>query len=491
MKVAIFHQNEEISSPSSDNLSSASKEELINDNVSPPKSNKKKFVELISNEKQAKAKIDEWKEMINDPNVHTVFYLDTEVGGFKTNSERLSCIQCLVVSSPRVNDQILRLFNPLIVPPSISHLLEEKREYTLKPVENVEEENVDQFIDNKVIREIESVLIRDALPNGKIVILDVLDMSDDLLDYFEDNIMFDERCEKVFHYKTFDLKFLGGASYCKNVSCTHEISSKYIPYHLLPISNYKLDTLSHYLTSRIISHINNVSQTSNDIGNLEEIKELLTYSNKKELQESDWFERPLSPTQVEYATQDVITLFGVHQLLINILVHQDNSFHLQSYFKYLYNARSADSEESPQDLEEEDSKNEYLLPLAEFSDSSKDITDIEDSIKEIEDEYKLLESKMSTLQDRIKQVMIRENITDTRFFKLSSSKRATQQVPLHLLVEHIANQRSTTKVKVNPINLPVGVTTTMKKALKEAGFADIPTQSIIKQESSSYRITKK
>lgn len=136
----------------------------------------------------------------------------------------------------------------------------------------------------------------------RIYILDVLNQPD-LVAYFIDKIMINPDIEKVFHNKSFDLKYLGGSS-AQNVTCTLQLA-KNICQPPLQLSNLKLKTLA---------------------------VELCGFSNvDTQEQKSDWKRRPLSQKQLDYAAMDVVYLAAVHKRLLEIFRHgtddmsQDNS----------------------------------------------------------------------------------------------------------------------------------------------------------------------
>ncbi len=129
----------------------------------------------------------------------------------------------------------------------------------------------------------------DDLSGEHIYILDMLEKPD-IVDIFIEQIMVEQNIERVFHNASYDLKFLGGKK-SKNITCTLEIAKK-IPYYLLPVANYKLETL---------------------------VTELCNYHDiDKSAQTSDWGFRPLSDGQIEYAYLDCIYLIQLHQRLIEL-----------------------------------------------------------------------------------------------------------------------------------------------------------------------------
>jgi S-DNA-T family DNA segregation ATPase FtsK/SpoIIIE len=121
-------------------------------------------------------------------------------------------------------------------------------------------------------------------------ILDVLDRPE-LVAAFVNQIMANPHIEKVFHNAPFDLKYLG-KSEAKNVTCTLQLA-KHIGRRRLRVPNLKLKTLATELC-----HFTNVDSTS---------------------QQSDWGQRPLSQTQLHYATLDPVYLARVHQHLHQVI----------------------------------------------------------------------------------------------------------------------------------------------------------------------------
>jgi ribonuclease D len=130
--------------------------------------------------------------------------------------------------------------------------------------------------------------ITDIQGNG-VLILDLLDRPELIYEFIE-KIMLDPTIEKVFHNASFDRKFLGNTK-AKNVTCTWEMAKK-IPYYILPVSNYQLNTLAEQLC-----HFSNADKT---------------------LQTSDWGQRPLTAKQLEYAKMDVVYLAQIHERLLQL-----------------------------------------------------------------------------------------------------------------------------------------------------------------------------
>jgi S-DNA-T family DNA segregation ATPase FtsK/SpoIIIE len=121
-------------------------------------------------------------------------------------------------------------------------------------------------------------------------VLDVLDQPN-LVDQFINEVMVNCRIEKVFHNASYDLTFLGKHQ-AQNITCTLKIARK-LGKHALAVSNLKLKTLAAELC-----HFKGV-----DI----------------EPQSSDWGQRALTSTQLNYAAMDVVYLAAVHRQLLDIL----------------------------------------------------------------------------------------------------------------------------------------------------------------------------
>jgi ribonuclease D len=127
------------------------------------------------------------------------------------------------------------------------------------------------------------------MSGDRVYLLDVLEQPGVVADFI-DQIMLNPSIEKVFHNANYDLKFLGNKQ-AKNITCTWEIAKK-IPYYLLPVPNYQLQTLA-----TVLCNFNNI--------------------DKRE-QQSDWGKRPLSEEQIDYAYLDCIYLAQVHSQLLKL-----------------------------------------------------------------------------------------------------------------------------------------------------------------------------
>ncbi|NET27625.1 ribonuclease D [Okeania sp. SIO1I7] len=247
------------------------------------------------------------------------------------------------------------------------------------------------------------------LIGDRVYILDVLDHPD-LTNFFIDKIMVEPNIEKVFHNARFDIKFLG-KNQAENITCTWEIAKK-LPYYILPIPNLKLKTLVENLT---------------DFKNID-----------KEIQGSNWGQRPLTEKQLEYAKMDCVYLAQVHLALLE-LIKQNNS------------------EPTTENLDELGQRYQDILH-----------------------EWKLLDSEISHILERIKLAMQAQNISETSTFKLSPTERVTQKVNFAELAAIVQNQEI-------DLDFPITVTQKLQK-----DFGDIINKvSVNKEKNSSWKLTFK
>ncbi|NEP81827.1 MAG: ribonuclease D [Okeania sp. SIO3C4] len=247
------------------------------------------------------------------------------------------------------------------------------------------------------------------LVGDRVYILDVLD-NPDITNFFIDKIMVEPNIEKVFHNARFDIKFLG-KNEAKNITCTWEIAKK-LPYYILPIPNFKLKTLVENLT---------------DFKNID-----------KEIQGSDWGQRPLTEKQLEYAKMDCVYLAQVHLALLE-LIKQNNS-----------------------------------EPTAE------NLDELSQRYQDILHEWKLLDSEITHILERIKLAMQVQNISETSTFKLSPTERVTQKV-------NFAELAAVVQDREIDLDFPITVT---QKLQKDFG-AIINEISVNQEKTSSWRLTFK
>ena len=119
--------------------------------------------------------------------------------------------------------------------------------------------------------------------------------------------------------------------------------------------------------------------------------------NKQE-QTSDWGKRPLTEEQIEYAYLDCIYLAQVHLRLLELEV------------------------------------NLKIDPIRE------DLSLLTARYIEIEQQQKILKSEFEHLQERVKQAMLVQNISETSSCKLTSYERKTIKTQFQELVDLVENQ---------------------------------------------------
>lgn len=246
-------------------------------------------------------------------------------------------------------------------------------------------------------------------PEQNVAILDVLHQPE-IVDNFIEKIMLNSTVEKVFHNAKYDLKFLGKTK-AKNVTCTLEAAKK-IPYYLLPLPNLSLKTLAEKLC------------------NIVEVD--------KSQQTSDWGQRPLNTSQLNYAKLDPVYLYMVHQKLLHLQV--------------LSNPNPAD---------------ENIEMLAE-------------RYLELKQQHQIIESQLNHFETRMKAAMQAQNITETSDVKMSPTSRTTLKVAFNQLAEVI---------QTNGIELdfPITLTQKLQKDLAQV-IEQLPLQEEI---TNSWRLTVK
>lgn len=126
----------------------------------------------------------------------------------------------------------------------------------------------------------------------KVYVLDVLDRPD-LVAYFISQIMVNSQIKKVFHNASYDLRFLGGKQ-AVNVTCTLQLARKLraTSVEVAQLPNLQLKTLAEKLCN-----FKNVDKSE---------------------QASNWRQRPLTKTQLDYAKMDVVYLAQIHSRLLEI-----------------------------------------------------------------------------------------------------------------------------------------------------------------------------
>lgn len=249
----------------------------------------------------------------------------------------------------------------------------------------------------------------DDMTGDRVYLLDVLNQPDLVADFIE-QVMCNPAIEKVFHNASYDLKFLGNKQ-AKNITCTLELA-KTIPYYLLPLPNYQLQTLATELCN-------------------------FNYVDKQ-AQSSDWGQRPLSDTQIEYAYLDCIYLAQIHQNLLELQLASN-----------------------PEPI-------------------SEDLTILSTQLAEVTEAWKLLNSEYEHLQERLKKAMQAQNVAETAFCKLTSYERKVVKVQFTELARLIQTQDIS-------LNFPVTLTQKMQKELGE----NLEQLSVDVEINQSYRLTPK
>jgi ribonuclease D len=167
--------------------------------------------------------------------------------------------------------------------------------------------------------------------------------------------------------------------------------------------------------------------------------ELCNFNNiDKQEQSSNWGKRPLSEEQIEYACLDCIYLAQVHQRLIEL-------------------------------------KKEVSSDPA-----TEDLTSLAARYQQVEQQYKLITSEFEHLQERVKQAMQAQNVSETSDFKLTRYERETVKVSFVELVR---------LVQTEGINLDLPITVTKK--LKTDLGDNLEQLSVDAEKTTSWRLTPK
>lgn len=247
------------------------------------------------------------------------------------------------------------------------------------------------------------------LTGNHVSILDVLEQPE-IVAEFIDQIMINPAIEKVFHNASYDLNFLGKTK-AQNVTCTWKMA-KQIPYYLLPLPNLQLKTLAEKLC--------------------------FFPSVNKEEQGSDWGRRPLSLSQLNYATMDTVYLAQVYQQLLK------------------------------------------LTQIANKDPAKENLTALGKRYREIEHQWKLLNTEMEHLQERIKKAMHAQEVPETQEFELSTSQRKIKKV----CFDELASVARSHGIE---LDFPVTLTKNLQEELGEI-LEELPLQ----EETSTYlRLTVK
>lgn len=158
----------------------------------------------------------------------------------------------------------------------------------------------------------------------------------------------------------------------------------------------------------------------------------------KQQQSSDWGIRPLSDEQIEYAYLDCIILAQVH-LRLSELTQKIN-----------------------------------------FDAATEDLTLLGEKYVELEQQWKLLKSEFEHLQQRIKQAMLAQNLSETSDFKLNSYERTTTKVPFSELVRLVETQ-----------NVDLDFDITLTKDIQKNLGDNLQQLAVDVSKTSSLRLTSK
>lgn len=236
-------------------------------------------------------------------------------------------------------------------------------------------------------------------------LLDVLDQPE-LAKYFTDQIMVNPHIEKVMHNASYDIRFLGNDD-AKNITCTLQMARK-IPAYILPLPNRQLKTLIEAVCG-------------------------ISYVDKSE-QSGDWGKRPLSDSQLNYATMDAVYLAQLHRRLLEII-------------------------------------NEcYPDPETE------DLTALGEKYQKVESQWKPLDSEISEVKERFKAAMLEQKIKETAYFELSSS--IAMKVDFMTLVNLVQTEKL-------DLSFPVTLTKEIQKQLGQL----IAHPSLQVEDIPSWRLT--
>ncbi len=167
--------------------------------------------------------------------------------------------------------------------------------------------------------------------------------------------------------------------------------------------------------------------------------ELCNFNNiDKQEQSSNWGKRPLSDEQIEYACLDCIYLAQVHRRLIEL----------------------------SQEISPEPAKEDLITLAARY--------------QQVQQQYKIVNSELEHLQERVKQAMQAQSLSETSDFKLTSYERETVKVPFQELASLVQSEG---------INLDFPITLTKK--LKTDLGENIQQLSVDTEKTTSFRLTHK
>lgn len=241
-----------------------------------------------------------------------------------------------------------------------------------------------------------------------VTILDVLEQPE-VVDIFIKQIMFNPAIEKVFHHANYDLKYLGKTK-AKNITCTLEMAKK-IPHYMLPLPSLSLKSLTEALC--------NISEVD------------------KSQQISDWGQRPLTDTQLNYAKMDPVYLAMVHHQLLQLT--------------YLSNPDPA----------------------------VEDVTALAKRYLELKQQLQVLDSECTHVETRLKTAMQAQNVSQTNDLKLLQANRKTIKVEFSHLAK-VAQEHGL------GLDFPITLTQKLQKQLEEI----IDQLSVQVETTTSWRLKR-
>jgi ribonuclease D len=155
-------------------------------------------------------------------------------------------------------------------------------------------------------------------------------------------------------------------------------------------------------------------------------------------QGSDWGQRPLTESQLHYAKMDPIYLAHVHQRLLE------------------------------------------LTQLSSPDPEQEDVTALAQRYREIEQQWKLLDTEINHIQNRLKAAMQAQELSETKYFQLSSYERTTKKIAFNQLAR---------LAEIHGIDLefPVTLTQNLQKELGDL-IAELPVEE---EKSTNWRLTPK
>jgi ribonuclease D len=158
----------------------------------------------------------------------------------------------------------------------------------------------------------------------------------------------------------------------------------------------------------------------------------------KQEQTSDWGQRPLREEQIEYAYLDCIYLAQIHIKLLEL---------------------KAENSPNPE---------------------TDDLKILSNRYAEIEEDWKLLNSEYEHLQERVKKAMQAQNISETLYFKLTSTERTTVKVAFIELARFVQNQGI-------DFDFPITLTQKLKKDLGD-NIEELPVDI---EKNTAWRLSSK